>query len=170
MSLYQNPSLFTESVSARTATPTVALGTVRYEGGNRYRYVYCETLTQPGSCVNLASGGSGYTVVASMVTGDFVYGIVQDATLSATSYGWVLVEGIGKITQDANTALAASRLICGLSSNSLGDYQAKLTVALTGSVSGGSFATFWINGVCGRTLTSGTASGLSILAAIQCKI
>jgi hypothetical protein len=170
MALYQNPTLFNESVSARTATPTVALGTVRWEGGNQYRYVYCASTTGDSSlvgyAVRLLSGGSGYTVTNSMTTGDVVHGIVQDATLTTGAYGWVLRKGIGKV-HCGTAGVGASKLMCVWSSGSIGNYHTLLNGIVQSDQTGADISTMFVNGVCGRTL--GTCiTNVSILAAIDC--
>jgi hypothetical protein len=160
MSLYQNPSLFNESVSAVTATNTVDLGTIRWEGGNRYKYVYMEQSAQVGYFVNHASNSSGYTVTASMTTGDMVAGVVQNTTLTTATYGWILKQGIGKIQTGANSIIVTNKAVCVAGSGTAIDWVSAETASAL------SAATYW--NIIGRSIGSGTASGVSILMAINC--
>lgn len=163
MALYQNPTLFNESVSAVTATNTVALGTKRWEGGNQYRYCYMEQSAGPGYGVNLASGGSGYTVTASMVSGNMCFGVIQGTTATTGTYCWVLTEGVAKV-QVGTAGVSASKYLTVLSSGSFGDwasYQNTVNSAATGGTLGTNFLQ-----ICGYSLGSAVTAG-SILAQVK---
>jgi hypothetical protein len=135
----------------------VQLGAVRWEGGAKYRYVYMEQSATTGLGVMLTSGGSGYSVTASMTTGDMCFGVVQNATLTTGTYGWVLVDGLATVKLAANSALGASKLLCVTGTNTFGDW-----VYYNSGATGGTLMQ-----VVGRTLGS-TTSGAAILAYIHC--
>ena len=164
--LYDNPNLFTETISAVTATNTVQLGAVRYWNGGEYKYVYNgDTVAiAPGNAVNLSSGGSGTTISASMTTGDAAYGVVQNATLTTNTYGWVLRRGIGMVTVASNS-VAATKILCVTGSGTFGDMSLILVGGMSGST-GGSGALLTSYQPVGRSLGSG-ATGASILAAVN---
>jgi hypothetical protein len=113
--LYQNPTLFNESVSAVTASNTVALGALRWEGGNQYVYGYLDSSTPasavPGNALNILSGGSGYTWTTSMAIGDFAIGVVQNTTITTGTYGWLLQNGKGYGQASTISAVAQAQLL-----------------------------------------------------------
>jgi hypothetical protein len=156
-------TLFDESVSAVTATNTVALGTLREEGGNKYRYVYMQQAANPGYGVMLTSGGSGYSVTASMTTGDVIHGVIQNTTATTGTYCWVLREGLAKI-QVGTAGVATTKWLTPLGSGSFGDWAAYQNVANSGAT-GGTLGTNWCT-ICGRTLGSAITAG-SILAQVN---
>lgn len=90
---YGHQQLFTESVSAVTATNTVALGTRRVEGGNEYLYVYNAGSTAAVGYGVIASANSGYSVTITSVMGNLPLGVVQSNDLTASYYGWVQTKG-----------------------------------------------------------------------------
>jgi hypothetical protein len=89
---------FTESVSAVTATKPAGLdlGTIRYEGGLKYIYVYNAGTTQisPTFAAHLQTGASDYTVTITHTakTPGFI-GVVKHTTLTTATYGWVVCQG-----------------------------------------------------------------------------
>lgn len=158
--LYDNPVLFQETVSAVTATNTVQLGAVRWVGGSKYRYVYCDTgVAYPGYGVQLTSGGSGYSVCTAITIGDPCFGVVQNTTMTTATYGWVLVDGIAKVQSAANSSVSANKMLFLTASGTFTDWAGNLGTAL----SAGLFYQF-----CGKSIGSGTASGVSVLAAVHC--
>jgi hypothetical protein len=83
-----------ESVSAVTATPTVELGTVRWESGEVFEYVYAST-TVPVGYGGAYTGTSGHTVVATgIVSGEYAAGFCKHATIAGGTYGWLLKKGV----------------------------------------------------------------------------
>ncbi len=164
--LYDNPNLFTESVSAVTATNTVQLGAVRYWNGSMYKYVYNgdTAVAYPGYAVQLASGGSGNTISVSMTTGDAAFGVVQNATLTTATYGWVMRQGLAMITP-ASGGLSASKIIGVTGSGSFCDLSAVM-VAYASGATGGSAALSTMYQPVGRTLGS-AATNTSILASVN---
>jgi len=158
-----NPVLFNESVSAVTATNTVAVGTIRSDGGNKYRYVYMEQSAQVGYAVMLTSGGSGNSVTASMVTGDMAAGVVQNTTMTTATYGWILVNGLASV-KCGTAGVSASKVLTVLSSGSFGDWASYQNIANSGAT-GGTLGTNWFAPV-GRTLGSAATNSL-ILAYVN---
>jgi len=90
---YGVQQLFNESVSAVTATNSIALGTRRVEGANEYVYVYNAGATAAVGYGVIASCNSGFSCVVSAVIGDQLFGVVQNAELTAAKYGWVVTRG-----------------------------------------------------------------------------
>ena len=159
--LYQNPTLFNESVSAVTLSNTVALGAIQWLGGNQYNYVYMDSSTpsagQAGYAVNLLSGGSGYTVTMSMALGDYAYGVIQNATMATSYYGWVLVNGHNAMVQTpATTGVVGG---CPLGVTASGTFGNLFTLASGGTAGAPVFCV-------GRALTTG-ATGTSVLANVS---
>jgi hypothetical protein len=151
--------VFGESVSAVTATAPADLspGTIRYEDGERYLYVYNGGGQQilPGYAVR-QSGSSGYTVtVTSTAALSIPIGVVKHSTLAVGSYGWVLKNGTGKFVAATNDSFAIGNGLVLGADGTFGNPAGYKTVA-TGS-SG-------INniGVCGvaQAAVDSAASGL----------
>jgi hypothetical protein len=157
MSLYAVPQVFNESVSAVTATNTVELGTMRYEKGNVYRYVYNDSgsaITR-GYGVVLKSGGSGYSVVcASNASTQMAHG-VPVMTLTTATYGWVQRQGIGIIY--THSGIAANRPIA--LNPGTGDFLDYIADLASGAASGTTIDS-WTP--CGMNLVSG--SGVTTVA------
>jgi hypothetical protein len=85
--------LFPESVSNVTATNSIALGTRRMEGGNEYVYVYNAGTTAAVGYGLVASCNSGYSCTVTSVAGDVLFGVVANADLTTSNYGWAVVKG-----------------------------------------------------------------------------
>lgn len=97
---YGYRDVFNESVSAVTATNTVALGTRRLEGGNEYIYTYNAATTAAIGYGVITSCNSGYSVVVSTAAGSRPLGIVQNEALITNNYGWVLTKGYAHVLCD----------------------------------------------------------------------
>jgi len=100
--------LHTESVSNVTATNSVELGTRRTTGNKEYVYVFNAGGEQasPGQGV-IVSALSGYSVTVSSLTETTpVFGVVNEATLTTDTYGWVVVRGHCQLKAPTNTGLA----------------------------------------------------------------
>lgn len=87
-------TIFEESVSATTATPSVTVGTKRLHGGKEYIYTY-----NSGSTLNknatvsvdvtnfvAAADTAGYGTVTYL-------GVLTEAAIPAGNYGWVSING-----------------------------------------------------------------------------
>jgi hypothetical protein len=98
MSVYSYKLVETESVSATTATPSVALGTRRLEDGTEYLYAYNGGAEAIKGCPVIMTATSGYTFVSTFAVADdlgcTVLGLVNNATCAASSYCWVAVNGL----------------------------------------------------------------------------
>lgn len=83
-----------ESVSAVTATNSVDLGTIRYEAGEVYEYVYAV------SCISMGigaviTGTSGFSVIATgAVSGELCHGFAKHDSITTGKYGWLLKKGV----------------------------------------------------------------------------
>lgn len=146
---YGIPSLFTESVSAVTASNTVELGTLRFDGGEVYQYAYNGGNSQISvgqGCV--MTNVSGYTVTVSSVVGlNECYGVVKHATLTTATYGWVLRSGRSNL-KASNSLTSGLPYVLGTD----GNFLAKSTsTGFTGAVVGQIQQ--------GDTATGGTAFG-----------
>jgi hypothetical protein len=110
MSVY-NQQLFTESVSAVTATNTVELGTRRWHDGLEYCYVYNGGGTAAVKTVVILSGVTGYTVAVTYASGAAIcptpFGVVRNAELTAAYYGWVVTKGFTDVYNDGTASVAA---------------------------------------------------------------
>jgi len=90
---YGLQTIFEETVSAVTATPSVPLGTRRVEGIKEYIYVYNGGATAALGYGMITSCNSLGTVVVSSVSGDVCAGIVQSNELTQSYYGWLQTKG-----------------------------------------------------------------------------
>lgn len=142
-------TLFEESVSQITATPSVALGTRRVEGSKEYIYVYNGATTAAVNKGMIASAFSGYTCTVSSAVGDQLFGVVQNTELTASYYGWLQTRGLAHI--DSANAVALGAPVC-LGAN--GDFEQVLT-ALAGG-------THVANGVAVGAITSGSSGSAFI--------
>jgi hypothetical protein len=115
MTIYGLRQTFQESVSAVTATKSVDLdlGTIRYEGGRVYQYVYNKgtTAASPGYGMCL-SAATGFSVTVSSVTGvDACFGVVYNATLTTNTYGWIVKQGFVPLEAHADSILAVGDFV-----------------------------------------------------------
>lgn len=115
MSNYGLQSVFEESVSAVTASNSIQLGTERWQDGRLYRYVYnmsTSTATTKHGVVH--SAASAHSVTISSVGGEGLAGVVYNADIGPTEYGWVVIKGPVPLTSDGNSAIAAGdRVVLG---------------------------------------------------------
>lgn len=107
MGVYGYGRQFFESVTQTTLTPSVELGTRRYENGKEYIYVY------NGANASITSGYgvtvsllSGYTVTVSSVTQVNHCVGVANTTMATAAYGWIQTKGFCKIKLSANNSMA----------------------------------------------------------------
>lgn len=109
-------AVYNESVSAVTATNSVALGMERRDdAGNRYIYVYNNGTSQISQgLAAVLTGTSGYSVTVSSVVGTdgMPIGIAKNATLTTGTYGWLMTRGFSGFTAQANDSFASGDAIC----------------------------------------------------------
>lgn len=130
-------ALYTESVSAVTATNSVVLGSMRHEGGRDYVYVYNGATEEirPGRVVGLVSGATGYTVTpalpaASTVSCGIGFGVNVHATVASGRYFWACKRGFVQLeTLPAASAVVAYSILVPAAS---GTVQYRNTVATGG--------------------------------------
>jgi len=90
-----------ESYSARTATNSVSLGERMAAGGKEYLYVYNGSSNESidvGRGCKYASQSTGYTVDCAVATPatltvDACVGVVENASIPTSYYGWLTVRG-----------------------------------------------------------------------------
>lgn len=88
------PFIYTESVSAVTATNSVSLGSQRIENGKWYTYAYNAAAgTASVSYGVIASANSGYSFQTGSNLGDFLAGVVIHNDIPTAKYGWVQTKG-----------------------------------------------------------------------------
>lgn len=109
---YGSRLVFEESVSAVTATPSVALGTRRIEGGKEFVYAYNAGTTAAVGYGMIASLNSGYSCVVSSAAGDMLFGVVQNNDLTAAQYGWIQTKGPVHVVS-VNAVAAAAPIALG---------------------------------------------------------
>lgn len=154
MSVYGGPA-YEESVSAVTATPSVALGSRRTHAGEEYVYCYNAggaTLSQK-MVAKLITGASGYSVAATALTDVYspAVGVVKHADIAAASYGWVLRRGFASVVVVSATTADYTPIACGASG-------AVINWAATGATQGISI---------GVALNANTAAGGTVYAFIN---
>lgn len=105
---FYSPTMFDETPSAVTATPSVELGARRIWKGEEYVYCYnaggAAIATSTALGVKLITGASGYSIAGTSIT-DTVnpcVGVVKHAAIAAASYGWVMTRGFATVTATSN--------------------------------------------------------------------
>ncbi len=146
---FYDQTMYDETPSAVTATPSVELGARRFWKGEEYVYCYnaggAAISTSVVLGVKLVTGCSGYSVAATSIT-DVVnpcVGVVKHAAIAAGSYGWVMTKGFATISSLSNIT---------------GDY---IALAL---VSAGLFTDQPITGVGGSYAVAGYGLGVNTAA------
>jgi hypothetical protein len=103
MAIYGNMSLFEESVSAVTSTNSVEIGTRRVVGSREYLYVYNKSTSTATTKYGVVySASSGYSVTISSVGGEMPAGVVYNADIGPTQYGWIVVQGFAPLQVQTN--------------------------------------------------------------------
>jgi hypothetical protein len=103
MSNYGLQQAFDESISAVTATPSNKIGTERWENGRKYIYMYNKSTSTCNVEYGVVfSASSGWSVTASSIGGESIAGVVRNAQLEPTTYGWVMVKGHTDLKLGAN--------------------------------------------------------------------
>ena len=124
--------LYTESVSAVTATNSVALGSRRTYGGASYVYVYnAGTATMPAGAGAILSANSGYSVLVSSSLGDRCAGVVVHSDIAAGKYGWICTRGPVTVTLGAGEGVIAAALGNGISLSTAGAFTGVIVTAGT---------------------------------------
>ena len=102
--------IFFEGVSAVTATKTAGLnlGTVRFEGGRKYQYVYNAGTTQISTGDGaIITATTGFSVTVSSVTSVTpCFGVCREATITTGTYGWLVKEGYCNVNAAAADSMA----------------------------------------------------------------
>lgn len=107
MAVYKYDQIFFESVSQTTLTPSVDLGTRRYESGKEYIYVYngCGASITSGYGVTV-SLLTNYTVTVSSTTQvNHCVGVCR-WTMATATYGWIQTKGFAQIVMSADNSMA----------------------------------------------------------------
>lgn len=138
--------IFEESVSAVTATNSVTLGTERWEGGRKYRYVYNKSTSTAAAKYGVVySSASGFSVTVSSLKGEFCAGVVYNADIPPTNYGWICVNGFCPVTSSGNSAIVQGHPI-------ILDASGAFTIASGGTAGTGHV----VGGATGTTDTAAT--------------
>lgn len=125
------PMLYMESVSAVTATNSVALGSTRTDGTNKYVYVYnAGTTAVVGSGV-IISANSAYSVTVTSVLGDLCAGVVKNTALTTNYYGWIAVKGPVTISMGAGAGVIAAAQGNGVALSTAGAFTGVIVTAGT---------------------------------------
>jgi hypothetical protein len=109
------PPLYEESVSAVTATPTVDIGSRRWENGCEWVYIYNASSNEfidIGRGAKLASGSTSYSVdvavaAPSTITAGILVGLCVNATITTGYYGWLMTRGFATVIQNKISAAVA---------------------------------------------------------------
>ena len=104
---YGYANLFEETVSAVTATNSVALGQVRHYNGVDYVYCYNTGVQVAPKYGVVASANSGYSVTITSVIGDRCFGVVHNQTAPAGGYFWAAVRGFVSVQTSDNASAVA---------------------------------------------------------------
>jgi len=153
--------VFSESVSAVTATASVEVGSRRREALNEYVYVYnMSTSTIDVGLGAVYSTSSGYSVTVSSITGDACAGVVKNAQIGPEEYGWLCTKGpcsceVGG--DDVGGRTAATGDILALMS--VGEFY---PIVAGSAGTGTTWSAFQACAVCVETIATG-ASGTAML-------
>lgn len=111
-------------VTLTLGTNDPEVGTVRREGDEDYIFVYNNGTSQISKGqFAVCTAVTGYSVTVSSLTHtDYPIGVCKHATLTTSTYGWLLTKGFGPA--QAGSALAAGD---GLIPGADGNWQSKLT-------------------------------------------
>lgn len=101
-------TIFEESVSQITASPSVALGTRRIEGSKEYIYAYNAATTAVVGKGMIASAMSGFSATVSSAVGDPLFGVVQNTDLKSGYYGWLQNRGLAKVYAGSSITLGVA--------------------------------------------------------------
>lgn len=121
------------------------------ESGNEY--VYCKGVASLGANDMVTIDKNTWAVTRLVSGANGPVGIAQSAFSAATSFGWVLVDGVGAANQVDGTSHQAGDLVL---ANVAGKIASKNT-------SGGSAAGDVIYGARARSTTSGSTAGTVVL-------
>ena len=146
---------FQESVSAVTSTKSVGLdlGTVRYEGGREYCYIYNAGNSQilPTYGCYSVSGATNYSMTLSSVASYSVcFGVCREATITTGAYGWIMKRGIVTFQAAADNVSWSTRV--GLVMGANGVFSAATSIS-------GQSSDIGIINVCGFSLVSMDTAG-----------
>jgi hypothetical protein len=145
-----------EPVSTVTATNSVALGTIRYEGGSLYQYVYNaggEVIYKGYACI--LSATTGYSVTVSSLTDPWCrpFGVCAHTTSTTGTYFWALRRGYATLIASAKAITAGVAVFVGTN----GTFMPNSAVTLTSGM----------KGCCGLALGTTAAAG-SFAAYVNC--
>jgi hypothetical protein len=148
MATYGLQQVFEESVSAVTATPSIAIGTERWVNGKKYVYVYNgSTSTASVKYGVVYSANSGYTVTVSSIVAESLAGVVVHTDIPTINYGWVCTKGHVALTSSGLSAIVVGdKVILG----ALGTF--------TRSTGGTGWSGYAQGTATGATTTAGTFS------------
>jgi hypothetical protein len=100
------------AVTASRGPNDPAVGDVRHEGANQYRYVFnagASTLSSGKGAI--LSAVSGYSVTVSSTTSvDLLVGVAVNS-IAASAYGYILEKGFGQVQMGADYSAAAGALL-----------------------------------------------------------
>ena len=143
-----------EGVSSVTATNSVALGTLKYDGGSLYQYVYnaaSDSSVDKGyACI--LTGTTGYSVTVSAITDPWCrpFGVCANKTATTGTYFWALRRGYATLIASAKAITAGVAVFVGKDGTAMPNSAVTLTsgmkgcygVALVSTAAGGSFAAY----------------------------
>lgn len=114
MTVFASEKVYTETISAVTATPSEQVGVLRRYDDELYRYVYNTGSSTAGVGYGVTvSGVTGYSVTVSTTTSvDICVGVVKHVAIPTGSYGWVVVNGFSKVVMGADNSAAAGVMLC----------------------------------------------------------
>lgn len=153
MAFHSEGPVLVESISNVTATRGARdpeLGTRVIKNDKTYLYVYNAGNSQvPPSYGVVQAGGSGtsgYSVTISSVTGaDFLLGVVEHATLTTGTYGWIVQKGLVDVEMEADNSCVTGQILAvaangefALKSNSTGYAAPAVGKAMESAASGAS--------------------------------
>ena len=148
------PQGFTESVSAVTSTNSVQLGERRWEGGCEYVYMYNMSTSTIGVGYGVVqSAASAFSMTLSSITGDKCFGVVKNAQIGPTQYGWICVKGVTQV-QLTDSAVANHTAATGAGINLVSDGTFMGITNGDDFISTGTTGLTWSIMDCGTTLES----------------
>jgi hypothetical protein len=146
--------LYSESVSAVTATNSVSLGARRTENGVNYVYVYNAGTTASVAYGVVLSANSGYTVNLASVQGDHAAGVVVHNAIKSGYYGWIATKGPVTITMDDGTGVVGCVVGNGIAISNAGTFTG---IPVTAGTAGGGTSCTGLTSRCGECAVALTA-------------
>jgi len=169
MTAYDYKSVNEESVSAVTATPSVDLGTIRFNGGIQYQYMYNAGGAGNQGCPVLVTGATDYnfvttyaqidTLTAAGADGFAFAGVLHNATCAASSYAWVAQRGMIQCRPESSAIEVGDAVLIKDGGNAI-----IARSGVTDTATAAELCSFIVNPVVGQAMEAATAAATGTIS------